>query len=174
MLMSQANAVPGTATITHVRDAMSTAVRNRGAEIAWQKDNVLIARLELFGSVTYVDAASPAIRPSSAPTVDRGRQARAQRAEWRTTLGATYRPAIRWALTVAGRYQSKIFATLDNTDTVPNVYQAIRSVLRRRHARPIQGRPARRRLPSASTTSTTKNITCFIRSRSGPMCCRAG
>ena len=43
---------------------------------------------------------------------------------WRATLGATYRPTDDWAFTVAGRYQSKIFATLDNTDTVPNVYQA--------------------------------------------------
>jgi iron complex outermembrane receptor protein len=28
------------------------------------------------------------------------------------------------ALTLVGRYQSKIYATLDNTDTVSNVYQA--------------------------------------------------
>ena len=43
---------------------------------------------------------------------------------WRTTLGATYRPTKDWAFTVAGRYQSKIYATLDNTDIIPHVYQA--------------------------------------------------
>jgi iron complex outermembrane receptor protein len=44
--------------------------------------------------------------------------------EWRATLGATYRPTEQWAFTLAGRWQSKTFATLDNIDTNPNVYQA--------------------------------------------------
>jgi iron complex outermembrane receptor protein len=43
---------------------------------------------------------------------------------WRATLGATYRPTEALAMTVVGRYQSKIFATLDNIDTVRNVFQA--------------------------------------------------
>ena len=44
--------------------------------------------------------------------------------EWRTTLGASYRPTDAPAMTVAGRYQRKIYATLDNIDVVPNVFQA--------------------------------------------------
>jgi iron complex outermembrane receptor protein len=44
--------------------------------------------------------------------------------EWRSTLGATYRPTDQWAFTVAGRWQSKTFSTIDNIDTNPNVYQA--------------------------------------------------
>ncbi|MCP6769509.1 hypothetical protein NL529_32150, partial [Klebsiella pneumoniae] len=43
---------------------------------------------------------------------------------WRTTLGGTWRPDDHWAWTVAGRYQSKVYATLDNSDYVLNVYQA--------------------------------------------------
>jgi iron complex outermembrane recepter protein len=99
-------------------------IRSRGAELAWQKDNVLIAHLELFGSVTYVDA-----RIVSDPAfVSKDTTAVGKRVpnvpEWRSTLGATYRPTDAWAFTVAGRYQSKTFSTLDNIDTNPNVYQA--------------------------------------------------
>jgi iron complex outermembrane receptor protein len=43
---------------------------------------------------------------------------------WRATLGGTYRINDAWNWTLVGRYQSKIYATLDNTDTVANVYQS--------------------------------------------------
>jgi iron complex outermembrane receptor protein len=43
---------------------------------------------------------------------------------WRTTLGGIWRADEHWAWTVAGRYQSKVYATLDNSDYVLNVYQA--------------------------------------------------
>ena len=36
----------------------------------------------------------------------------------------TYRATDARAMTVAARYQSKIYGTLDNTDTVRNVFQA--------------------------------------------------
>jgi iron complex outermembrane receptor protein len=103
-------------------------IRSRGAELAWQKDNVLIAHLELFGSVTYVDARIVS-DPTFVPTQGfPGSTATGRRVpnvpEWRSTLGATYRPTEQWAFTVAGRWQSKTFSTLDNIDTNPNVYQA--------------------------------------------------
>jgi iron complex outermembrane receptor protein len=43
---------------------------------------------------------------------------------WRSTLGGTYHftDALSW--TLAGRYESKIYAMLDNTDVVRNVYQS--------------------------------------------------
>lgn len=125
-LISQANSVnlPGNITtatfITNI-----DRIRSRGAELAWQKDNVLIPHLELFGSITYVDA-----RIVSDPTFvgTNGTTATGKRVpnvpEWRSTLGATYRPTDAWAFTVAGRWQSKTFSTLDNIDTNPNVYQA--------------------------------------------------
>jgi iron complex outermembrane receptor protein len=103
-------------------------VRARGAELAWQKDNVAVDHLELFGSVTYVDArilSDPAFVPTAGVF---GSSATGRRVpnvpEWRSTLGATYRPTAQWAFTAVGRYQSKTFSTLDNIDTNPNVYQA--------------------------------------------------
>jgi len=123
-LISQATAVPNT-TLTSSFVTNVDKTRARGAEIAWQKDNVAVAHLELFGSVTYVDA-----RIVSDPTFvsTTGTTATGKRIpnvpDWRATLGATYRPTEQWAFTSVLRWQSKTFSTLDNTDTNPNVYQA--------------------------------------------------
>jgi iron complex outermembrane recepter protein len=101
------------------------ALRNRGVEFAWQKENVVFKGVDLFGSVTYVDS-----RILSDPTFvsTTGTSAVGKHApnvpEWRSTIGATYRPDDAWAFTVAARYQGKTYSTLDNTDTVGNVYQA--------------------------------------------------
>jgi iron complex outermembrane receptor protein len=126
-LISQSNAIPGT-TLTAAFTTNVDKVRARGAELAWQKDNVLIDRLELFGSITYVDVRIIS-DPTFVPTVGIPSSAAVGRRvpnvpEWRTTLGTTYRPTDQWAFTVAGRWQSKTFSTLDNIDTNPNVYQA--------------------------------------------------
>jgi iron complex outermembrane recepter protein len=103
-------------------------IRSRGAELAWQKDNVAVDHLDLFGSVTYVDArilSDPTFVPTAGVF---GSSATGRRVpnvpEWRSTLGATYRPTEQWAFTAVGRYQSKTFSTLDNIDTNPNVFQA--------------------------------------------------
>jgi iron complex outermembrane receptor protein len=126
-LISQANTVAGTTTVvTSVTNV--DKVRSRGAELAWQKDNVAIAHLELFGSITYVDARILS-DPNFVPTVGIPTSSAIGRRvpnvpEWRSTLGATYRPTEQWAFTVAGRWQSKTFSTIDNIDTNPNVYQA--------------------------------------------------
>lgn len=100
-------------------------IRNRGVELAWQKANLPVDKVELFGSVTYVDSVIVS-NPSFVGT--NGSTSTGKRAPyvpaWRTTLGATWRPAEPWAFTVVGRYQSKMYATLDNTDTVENVYQS--------------------------------------------------
>jgi len=116
-------------TVANVNTSIATnidKIRSRGAELAWQKDNVLIAHLELFGSITYVDARI--VSDSAFVSTIGGTTAEGKRVpnvpEWRSTLGATYRPTEQWAFTVAGRWQSKTFATLDNIDTNPNVYQA--------------------------------------------------
>lgn len=132
MLIAQVSTIPGTTTTTSFITNVDE-VRNRGVELAWQKDNVLIPHLELFGSITYVDSRILS-DPTFVPTKDaNGKDIPSSSAvgrhvpnvpEWRTTLGATYRPTEQWAFTLAGRYQSKIFATLDNIDTNPNVFQA--------------------------------------------------
>ena len=124
-LVSQANAVPDTVlTSTFVTNVDKT--RARGAELAWQKDNVVIQHLELFGSVTYVDArivSDPTFVSTIGGTTADGKRV-PNVPDWRATLGATYRPTEQWAFTTVARWQSKTFSTLDNTDTNPNVYQA--------------------------------------------------
>jgi iron complex outermembrane receptor protein len=124
MLVSQLNSIAGTTTtasfVTNV-----DKVRNRGAELAWQKDNFPFERVDVFGSVTYVDSvilSDPTFVGTNGSTAVGKRVPYVPR--WRTTLGTTYRPDDAWSFTVAGRYQSKIYATLDNADVVQNVYQA--------------------------------------------------
>jgi iron complex outermembrane receptor protein len=124
MLISQQSTIPGTTTIASFVTNVDK-VRNRGVEFAWQKDNVLARGMELFGSVTYVDSvilSDPTFVGTNGSTAV-GKHVPNVPA-WRTTVGATYRPDDVWALTLAGRYQSKIYATLDNIDNVQNVYQA--------------------------------------------------
>jgi iron complex outermembrane receptor protein len=100
-------------------------VRNRGVELAWQKSNLPVEKVEMFGSVTYVDSvivSDPTFVGTNGSTAEGKRVPYVP--AWRATLGATWRPTDALALTVVGRYQSKIYATLDNTDNVRNVYQA--------------------------------------------------
>jgi iron complex outermembrane receptor protein len=102
------------------------AIRMQGIELSADKDNVLIAGLRIFGSVTYVDS-----RILSDPTfvsLVGGTTAEGKRVpnvpDWRATLGATYRPNESWAYTVAARYSGKQYSTLDNTDIVSHVFGA--------------------------------------------------
>jgi iron complex outermembrane receptor protein len=81
--------------------------------------------VDLFGSVTYVDSkilSDPTFKSATGTTAV-GKHVPYVPA-WRTTLGMTYRATEALAMTVAARYQSKIYGTLDNTDTVRNVFQA--------------------------------------------------
>ena len=124
-LIAQLGVVNGTSsTASFVTNVDS--IRNRGVELAAQKDNVLVDHLEIFGSITYVDARILS-DPSFVSTVG-GTTAVGKRVPnipaWRVTAGATYRPTADWALTAALRYSSKQYSTLDNTDTVANVFQA--------------------------------------------------
>ena len=102
------------------------AVRNRGIELAARKDNVFIHGLESFGSVTYADSrilSDPGFVSTIGGTTAVGKHV-PNIPMWRVTAGATYRPNAYWAFTAAMRYSSKQYSTLDNTDTVQNVFQA--------------------------------------------------
>src|SRR5262249_18265716 len=116
MLISQQSTVPATTTIASFVTNVDK-VRSRGVEVAWQKNNVLTRGVELFGSVTYLDAiilSDPAFVGTNGSTAVGKRLPNVP--AWRTTIGATYRPDDIWSLTLVGRYQSKIYSTLDNTD----------------------------------------------------------
>jgi len=123
-LISQNSTIPGTGTTTSFVVNVDS-IRNRGVELAWKKDNVLVNGLEAFGSVTYVDSvilSDPNFVGTGGSTAVGKRVPYVP--AWRVTSGFTYRPDDAWSFTVAGRYQSKIYGTLDNTDYVSNVYQS--------------------------------------------------
>lgn len=123
-LISQSSTSPASGLVTAFTTNVDH-VRNRGIELAWQKERVVFERVDLFGSVTYVDSVivrDPTFVGTGGSTAE-GKRAPYVPA-WRSTLGGTYRISDAWNWTVVGRYQSKVYATLDNTDNVANVYQS--------------------------------------------------
>jgi iron complex outermembrane receptor protein len=93
-------------------------VRTRGLEFAFDWRNAL-PRLDLSGSVTLADPtivsdpAFPAAEGKLVPQVPRRR----------ATLVATWHAGPRAALTLAGRYSSRSFGTIDNSDIVAHTFQ---------------------------------------------------
>jgi iron complex outermembrane recepter protein len=130
-IISQTNTVTvaGVQTPTTVISNVD-AIRMQGIELSADKDNVLIDRLQVFGSVTYVDsriladASWTGINPlTNQPTTVVGKRVPFV-PDWRAKFGVTYRPNDSWAYTVAARYSGKQYSTLDNTDIIPHVFGA--------------------------------------------------
>jgi len=106
------------------------AIGMQGVELSAEKDNVLIDRLQVFGSVTYVDSriiSDPTWAGTNLltglPTTAEGKRV-PYVSDWRVKIGATYRPDDNWAYTIAARYSGNQYSTLDNTDIVQHVYGA--------------------------------------------------
>jgi iron complex outermembrane receptor protein len=128
-LIAQTSTLPGVAApVSFVQNVGE--VRNRGVEIATQASDVGTRGLDLSGSVTFVDstilsndsfvgANGATSRGKHAPNVPR----------WRATAVATYRPDERWSFTLAGRYSSRQYSTLDNIDRVSHVFGAFDAFL---------------------------------------------
>jgi iron complex outermembrane receptor protein len=95
-------------------------VRTRGVELAFDRSGVLDPRLDLSGSVTLVDPkivsdpAFPAAEGKDIPQVPRRR----------ATLVATWRQSEAASFTLAARYASRAFGTIDNSDFVSHTYQS--------------------------------------------------
>ena len=111
------------------------AIRMQGVELSAEKDNVFLAGLQLFGSITYVDSriladASWAGKDpvTGVPTSVVGKRV-PYVPDWRAKFGVTYRPNESWAYTVAARYSGKQYSTLDNTDYIARVYGSFDSYL---------------------------------------------
>jgi iron complex outermembrane receptor protein len=106
------------------------AIGMQGVELSAEKDNVLIDRLQVFGSVTYVDSRiiSDPTWAGTNPLTGLPNTVVGKRVpyvpDWRAKIGATYRPNDNWAYTIAARYSGKQYSTLDNTDIVQHVYGA--------------------------------------------------
>ena len=101
-------------------------VRARGIELVLVERDVFIRRLEISGSVTYLDARTLALSGRASGTAAPGDAIGKKLPnipDWRASVVATYRPNDRWVFTVAGRYSDKLWTTLDNTDVNANTHQ---------------------------------------------------
>src|SRR4029078_9010517 len=117
--------VPGSATLFSYISNVDH-VRARGVETAFQTENLFAQGLDLSGSATYLDARTLALSGranASAPAGSAEGKFLPNIPKWRANLAPTYRPHDAWAITLAGRYSSKLFTTLDNADVNPNTYQ---------------------------------------------------
>ena len=101
-------------------------VRARGAELGFGTNDVLVRGLALSGNVTFVDpktlAMSGRASATAAPDAAIGKQL-PNIPKWRSTATAMYRPNDRLTYTLAARYSSKLYTTLDNADVRYNTYQ---------------------------------------------------
>lgn len=103
--------------------------RARGAELAFSA--APLAALEVSGSATYLDArvyAADAVGTAgSAPGSTQGKFL-PNVPRWRASFATTARPlgggAGPLALTLAGRYSTRVYSTLDNSETLFNRYFA--------------------------------------------------
>jgi iron complex outermembrane receptor protein len=116
-LISQTGPLNGSTTLaTFVQNIKET--RARGVEVAFQRSD-LMSRFDLSGSLTYADAET---RRNSALPASQGKLIPGV-PHWKATLVATWRPTDQISLTAAGRYASRIFGTIDNSDRVGNTFQ---------------------------------------------------
>ncbi|MEA3052395.1 MAG: iron complex outerrane recepter protein [Sphingomonadales bacterium] len=124
-LISQtAPLVPGSATLfSYVQNVGK--VRTGGIELAFERRGLISPRLTLSGSATLTrpkvveDPAFPAAEGKDLPQVPRRR----------ATLVATWHASQGASLTLAGRYSSRSFGTIDNSDPVGHTFQGFESYL---------------------------------------------
>ncbi|MEA2998876.1 MAG: iron complex outerrane recepter protein [Sphingomonadales bacterium] len=118
LLSQTAPLAPGSTTLfSYVQNV--PAVRTSGLELAFDRAHVLLPQLQLSGSLTLVDPhvvhdpAFPAAIGKDIPQVPRRR----------ATLVATWHEGKGPALTLAARYASRSYATIDNSDVVAHAWQ---------------------------------------------------
>ena len=123
-LISQtAPLVPGSTTLFNYVQNIPK-VRTNGVELAFERRD-LVEGLDVSGSVTLADPevlkdpAFPAAEGKTLPQVPRRR----------ATLVLSYRPDDKATLTLAGRYASRSFGTIDNSDVVAHTYQGFEGYL---------------------------------------------
>ncbi len=122
LISQSAPLVPGSAQLfSYVQNI--PAVRTHGLEAVFEWRNALVPGLELSGSLTLADPeivsdpAFPAAEGKDIPQVPRRR----------LTLLATWRLGERASFTLAGRYASRSFGTIDNSDRITHTFQGFES-----------------------------------------------
>src|SRR5581483_2184103 len=94
-------------------------VRARGAELAVGGTDVGFRGFDLSGSATYVDARTLALPGRASATAAPGSAVGKflpNIPEWRASFLGTYRTTPKLSLSLAGRYSSKMYTTLDDSD----------------------------------------------------------
>jgi iron complex outermembrane receptor protein len=129
-LVAQTSTIAGIATpLSFVQNLDRT--RQRGIELVAERRNVWARGLDLSASMTYVDAtimANGSYAPTAAGATSVGKRTPYVPA-WRATAVATWRPDGQWSHTLAARYSSRVYATVDNSDVNPGTYQGFQSYL---------------------------------------------
>jgi iron complex outermembrane receptor protein len=100
-------------------------IRMRGVEVVGSTEDVATTGLEFTGSATYLDARTLALSGRASATAPAGTAVGKQVPnvpELRATFVTTYKPTLKWAVSLAGRYSSKVYSTLDNSDVNFNTY----------------------------------------------------
>ena len=125
-LISQTSFIPGynAAPVSFVQNVDRT--RQLGTEWVADQRNVLIHGLELYGSLTYVDARilrnSGYVPAASTPGATSDGKQTPYVPRWRATMQMIYRPDDKWTLSASGRYSTRQYATVDNTDVNTHTY----------------------------------------------------
>ncbi|HEY4074367.1 MAG TPA: TonB-dependent receptor [Herbaspirillum sp.] len=122
-LISQSSTLPNGIASTFTQNVDST--RQRGIEVVATRNNVLINGLDLTGSLTYVNAVitgNSSYVPVAPGAISVGKQV-PYVPKFRATAVASYQPDDHWAYTLAGRYSSRLYSTVDNTDVNTSTYQ---------------------------------------------------
>ena len=100
---------------TYVQNVDRT--RARGVELAVQRTD-LLPRVDVQGSVTYTNAETH--KDTTLPRAEG--KLLPQVPHWKASLVGTYRPSDQLSLSAALRYSSRLYGTIDNSDTVGNTY----------------------------------------------------
>jgi iron complex outermembrane receptor protein len=98
----------------------------RGVELVFGTNDVLVRGLEFTGSATFLDARTVALSGRASATAPPGSaigKFLPNIPQWRATFTSTYRSGDKLTYSFSGRYSDKVWTTLDNSDTNPNVYQ---------------------------------------------------
>jgi iron complex outermembrane receptor protein len=117
--------VPGSTTLYSYLSNVDH-VRARGIELSAAQSDVLIRGLELSGSATFLDARTLALSGRASATAPEGSaigKFLPNIPKWRATATGTYHVNTQLSFSLAERYSSKMFTTLDNADVHPNSYQ---------------------------------------------------
>jgi iron complex outermembrane receptor protein len=129
-LIAQTSSITGVAVpVSFVQNVDKT--RQRGIELVADRKDVLVKGLEINGSATYVSAKiiqnDSFVPPPATPGATSAGKRTPYVPRWRATAVATYRPDDKFVYTLAARYSSRLYSTVDNSDVNPSTYQGFDS-----------------------------------------------